>query len=185
MSTHNGYIIVLSKEGSTPPCPSLLECVLFIPFPSFPSSATAGQRLSKKTCKKSWRLPLPFLALCLANEGHWNLQKMEHSNLDFVDMVRWGLWGSTMQWACSYALLLYLPDKLAFFLPYALSVCSLFLPMESLTIQLPKLCALELPLLLVRMLLKYYSHTVIRICLNGTAVLAVEMEREGQVQKRN
>ena len=57
--------------------------------------------------------------------------------------------------------------------------------MESLTIQLPKLCALELPLLLVRMLLKYYSHTVIRICLNGTAVLAVEMEREGQVQKRN
>ena len=57
--------------------------------------------------------------------------------------------------------------------------------MESLTIQLPKLCALELPLLLVRMLLKCYSHMVIRICLNGTAVLAVEMEREGQVQKRN
>lgn len=57
--------------------------------------------------------------------------------------------------------------------------------MESLTIQLPTLCTLELPLLLVRMLLKYYSHMVIRICLNGTEVMAVEMEREGQVQKRN
>ena len=38
---------------------------------------------------------------------------------------------------------------------------------------------------LVRMLLKYYSHTVIRISLNGSAAMAVEMEREGQVQKRN
>lgn len=45
VSTHNGYISVLSKEGSLPLCPSLLGCVLFIPFPAFSSSATAGQRL--------------------------------------------------------------------------------------------------------------------------------------------
>ena len=40
-------------------------------------------------------------------------------------------------------------------------------------------------MLLIRMLLKYYSYVVIRVCLNGTEVMAVGMEREGPVQKIN
>lgn len=64
-------------------------------------------------------------------------------------------------------------------------MCSLFLPVEPLTFQSPKLCILELPLLLIRMLLKCYSHVVIRVCLNRTEVMAVGTEWEEQVQKIN
>jgi len=50
VSAHNGYIIVLSKEGSAPPCPSLLGYVLSIPFPAFSSSATAAAAKSLQSC---------------------------------------------------------------------------------------------------------------------------------------
>lgn len=67
-----------------------------------------------------------FLALSLTNEGHWNLQKMEHDNLYSGDMVSRRVWASHLVGLQIYAASPVPPlDKLAFFFPSRLSKCIL------------------------------------------------------------
>lgn len=69
-----------------------------------------------------------FLALSLTNEGHWNLQKTEHDNLYFGDMVSWRVWVSHLVGLQICAASPVPPlDKLAFFFPSRLSKCILHL----------------------------------------------------------
>lgn len=67
--------------------------------------------------------------MSLMSDGNWGLQKMEHNNLDFVDMLL-GSVGVSHPMASSYALLQLSaptpPNELAFLIPSRLSKSVLY-----------------------------------------------------------